>query len=151
VVIVPTLLVALGAKHITDPLNQLSAAAKEIAGGKFGQEIVVRSGDELEELATQFNVMSRELGASYAALHEREERLALVVEGTNDGIWDWNLKTNEVYFSPRGKEMLGYEDHEFENRFETWEHLIHPDDRERMQTEMQSYLNGQSQIYELEL
>jgi PAS domain S-box-containing protein len=47
---------------------------------------------------------------------------------TTDGIWDWNLETNEVYFSPRFKKLLGYEDAELPNRAETWQQLIHPDD-----------------------
>ncbi len=106
--------------------------------------------DELEDFVTQFHLMSKELGESYAALKEREERLALVIEGTNDGIWDWNLKTNEVYFSPHWKAMLGYEDCELRNSFEEWERLIHPDDLERARTELRSYLNCQCPIYQLE-
>ncbi len=149
-VIVPTLVVTIGVKRITAPIAELIVAAKQIAAGNFGQEIKVHTGDELEELVTQFNLMSKELGESYAALKEREERFALVIDGTNDGIWDWNLDTNEVYFSPRWKAMLGYEDRELTNCFEEWERLMHPDDLERARTELQSYLNGQSQIYQLE-
>jgi PAS domain S-box-containing protein len=69
--------------------------------------------------------------SSKRAKTERDERLALVIEGTTDGIWDWNLKTNEVYFSQRWKAQLGYEDRELTNCFEEWERLIHPDDLER--------------------
>lgn len=87
---------------------------------------------------------------SKRAKTERDERLALVIEGTTDGIWDWNLKTNEVYFSHSWKAQLGYEDRELTNCFEAWERLIHPDDLERARTALQSYLNGQSQMYRLE-
>jgi len=104
----------------------------------------------LEELAKQFNLTPKGSDESYAALQDRVERLALIIEGTNDGIWDWNLRTNEVYFSPRWKMMLGYEDSELANSFEEWERLMHPDDLDRARAELQSYLNGQSQIYELE-
>ncbi len=105
---------------------------------------------EIKDLITQFNLMSKALSESYAALKEREERLALVIEGTNDGIWDLNLKTNEVYLSPRWKAMLGYEEGELENSFDVWERLIHPDDREQVHTVLQSYLNGQSPICQME-
>jgi len=70
-VIVPTLVVTIGVKRITDPIAQLIAAAKEIASGQFGQQITVRTGDELEELVKQFNHMSEELSASYAQLEQR--------------------------------------------------------------------------------
>jgi PAS domain S-box-containing protein len=111
----------------------------------------VHNADELEALTTQFSLMSKELNESYAALKEREERLALVLEGTNDGIWDINLKTNEAYLSPRGKEMLGYEDHEFSASHEAWERLIHPDDVERMQAEMEACLTGQIPVSQVEV
>ena len=104
----------------------------------------------MKESAEQLNLPSKELAELYAAIKESEERLRLVIEGTNDGIWDWDLRTNQVYYSPRWKAMLGYEDHDLANCYEQWEHLLHPDDFERARTEVQSYLNGQSQIYELE-
>ncbi len=52
------------------------------------------------------------------ALHESEQRWQLALNGNNDGIWDWNVKTNEVFFSTRWKEMLGYQDHEIANHID---------------------------------
>ena len=73
------------------------------------------------------------------------------MQGTNDGIWDWNVVTNEVYFSPRWKSMLGYEEHEVENNFAGWESLLHPEERDALGTELiQAYFSGQTPIYELE-
>ncbi|MEG4444285.1 PAS domain S-box protein [Microcoleus sp. AT9_B5] len=63
-----------------------------------------------------------------AALRESEERWELSVRGNNDGIWDWNVQTNEVFFSSRWKEMLGYEDREIQNIVDEWVNLVHPDD-----------------------
>jgi PAS domain S-box-containing protein len=62
------------------------------------------------------------------ALRENEERLRLALEGTTDGIWDWNLRTGRVYFSPRYYTMLGYEPGEFPPSYESWRQLLHPDD-----------------------
>ncbi|MCC5623477.1 GAF domain-containing protein [Nostoc sp. CHAB 5715] len=64
------------------------------------------------------------------ALRASEERWQLALHGNNDGIWDWNLKTNEVFFSTRWKEMLGYKDHEVSNDWDEWIKLIHPDERD---------------------
>lgn len=84
------------------------------------------------------------------ALRQSEQRLALVIQGSSDGVWDWNLTTNEVYFSPRWKGMLGYAEHELRNHFSAWEGLLHPADREHAQARLQAYLAGQTPTYELE-
>lgn len=85
-----------------------------------------------------------------AALRESQERFALAVQGTNDGIWDWNVVTNEVYFSPRWKRMLGYEEHEVEDNFAGWERLLHPEDRVHALEAIQAYFSNQTATYELE-
>lgn len=63
-----------------------------------------------------------------AALAESEQRWQLALQGNNDGIWDWNLKTNEVFFSARWKEMLGYVEDDIANHIDEWDKLVHPDD-----------------------
>ncbi|GMR19467.1 MAG: hypothetical protein BMS9Abin36_0062 [Gammaproteobacteria bacterium] len=63
-----------------------------------------------------------------ATLRLSEERFALVARGTQDGLWDWDLVTGQVYFSPRWKEMLGYGEAEIANDFAALQDLIHADD-----------------------
>jgi PAS domain S-box-containing protein len=84
------------------------------------------------------------------ALHMSEERLNLAARGSNTGIWDWNLRTNEVYFSPIWKSMLGYTEHELRGEFSEWEARIHPDDLARAQAAVRGYLAGVTPQYELE-
>ena len=74
------------------------------------------------------------------ALLESETRYALVAETTNDGIWDWWVAEGRVFFSPRWKSMLGYQQREIEDRFESWVNLIHPDDREEITTLVDEFL-----------
>lgn len=63
---------------------------------------------------------------------ESERRYALAAQGVNDGLWDWDLRTNAIYLSPRWKAMLGYTPHELENHPDEWFDRIHPDDRDRV-------------------
>jgi PAS domain S-box-containing protein len=85
-----------------------------------------------------------------AALRQSEKRLNLALEGTDAGVWDWNLITNEVYFSPTWKSMIGYKDSELDNNIKTWENLLHPDDLQLTFTHLDEYLNGTVNKYELE-
>jgi nitrate/nitrite-specific signal transduction histidine kinase len=73
IVAVPAVVIAVGAVRITRPIKELTQAAKEVAGGRFGQVIPLRTHDEIEELATQFNRMSARLEESYATLEQRVE------------------------------------------------------------------------------
>ena len=85
-----------------------------------------------------------------SALRENIERFELIARGTRDGLWDWNIETNEVYFSPRWKEMLGYAGDEIANRFSEWEKLVHPEDIEGAKALITRYLSQEIPAYELE-
>lgn len=76
------------------------------------------------------------------ALAKSEERFALAMQGANDGLWDWDLETNAVYFSPRWKSMLGYDDDELDNEFTEWESRVHPDDIGSAQAKLEGYIEG---------
>jgi diguanylate cyclase (GGDEF)-like protein/PAS domain S-box-containing protein len=83
-------------------------------------------------------------------LRESEERYALAVRAANDGIWDWNLKTNEIYYSVRWKKMLGYKENEVGTSPNEWFKLVHPDDQKQVQAELVSHLKGVTPHFECE-
>lgn len=74
------------------------------------------------------------------ALQKSEERLQLALEASGDGMWDWNVVTDEVYYSPRYWEMLGYTKDEFPQDLSHWEKLIHPEDRIWVQQLLKAHL-----------
>ncbi|MCT7967425.1 PAS domain S-box protein [Laspinema sp. D1] len=78
------------------------------------------------------------------ALQKSQERYAIAVAGANDGIWDWDLKTQEIYFSPRWKSAIGADPDEIGSNPDEWFSRIHPDDFERVEADIKAHLKGRS-------
>jgi PAS domain S-box-containing protein len=76
------------------------------------------------------------------ALRESEERYTLAMQGTNEGLWDWDIEDRKIYFSARFKEMLGYREDELDNVITTWRSRLHPDDRHRALQTLRAHLHG---------
>ncbi len=75
-------------------------------------------------------------------LRDNELRWKFALEGSGQGVWDWDIPSGDVYFSPQWKAMLGFEDEELPNRFEEWNSRLHPEDQARVLTRLESYLEG---------
>lgn len=88
--------------------------------------------------------------ASEEALRRSEERYALAAAGANDGLWDWDLKENRIFFSRRWKEMLGYNDQEIGDAPEEWFSRIHPSDVQQVTAQLDAHLAGASSHFESE-
>jgi diguanylate cyclase (GGDEF)-like protein/PAS domain S-box-containing protein len=140
------------AHSIADPLVQLAAVAHRISTDKdYSVRAGIRSGGETGLLVDSFNGMlsqiesrERALKDALSSLQESEERYALAARGANDGLWDWNLLTGEIYFSPRWGQMLGYEESESWTTPEQWFDHIHPGDRERVCAEIKAHRDGKT-------
>ncbi|MEW8689523.1 MAG: EAL domain-containing protein [Candidatus Thiodiazotropha endolucinida] len=94
--------------------------------------------------------LKRKLTAEHE-LFLREERLTLALKGANDGLWDWNLETDEVYYSCQWKSMLGYEEGELAHHLDTWASLVHPDDKDRVIKTVEDHLSGNADSFEVEM
>ena len=90
------------------------------------------------------------LSQSEAALRESEERYALAARGANDGLWDWNLASGSVYYSPRWKLMLGSDEDEIGTSPDEWFTRIHPDDVTRVRSDVNAHLERATPQFESE-
>lgn len=91
-----------------------------------------------------------DLKKAQESLRVSEERFKLAVNGSNDGLWDWDAKTDSAYFSPRWKSMLGFDESELEPHFKTWSELLHPDDKKEAEARAVAFKNGKNISYESE-
>ncbi len=78
------------------------------------------------------------------SLRESEQRYALAARVANDGLWDWDLVGNKIFYSPRWKAILGYEEHEISNDPDEWFRRIHPDDIDQISSGIAAHLEGQT-------
>jgi PAS domain S-box-containing protein len=85
------------------------------------------------------------------SLKRSEECYRLAMEGVNNGLWDWDLKTDKVYYSSGWKAMLGYTEDELENRLDTWKRLVHPQDLEPTLALMRDLVEAGSEKCEAEI
>ncbi len=83
-------------------------------------------------------------------LKAQQEQFQLAIRGSNDGIWDWNIETDELFLSEHWKKMLGYRDEELPNEFDTFASLLYEEDRERVFEYVREYLRGEREKYALE-
>jgi len=116
---------------------------------KENEEHVKERIAELELLNEQLKMEIEERKRSESALRLSKERFDLAVQGSKDGLWDWDITNNRLYFSPRLKDLLGYRDDEYSESFETWVSNIHPQDYERVLNALNDHLK-RGKVYDVE-
>ncbi len=102
------------------------------------------------DLATNLAAIAINRHRSEATLRESIARTQLLVKSSDIGLWDWDLVTNEVYFSPEWKQQIGYEDNELPSQFSEWESRLHPQDAERTKAAVGEFRDGKRADYDLE-
>lgn len=133
----------------------------DITDRKRTEQDLRRAHDELEarveERTAELTTSNTRLHAEIAereriehALRISEERYERAVNAANVGVWDWDLKTNDIYLSPNLKNMLGYQNHEIRNHLDDWGQRVYPDDRELVMAAAIAHLNGKTPVYEVE-
>ncbi len=117
-------------------------------GQEIGSMIRHPDGSPKHLLLTVKNINSQKL--AQLIQQQNQERLQLVVESSGDGFWDWDITKNEVYFSPCWLKMLGYQPDELPPNVETWENLIHPEDKAMVMETLNGHLKNDSIPYKFD-
>lgn len=102
---------------------------------------------EIGELIKAFNHLLSTLNEREQALAESEFRWKFATEGSGDGLRDWDITNNKVFFSSNWKKMLGYADNEISNNLNEWKRLVHPDDIQDTMAKVQQHLEGKTATY----
>ncbi|MBS2099406.1 ABC transporter substrate binding protein [Carboxylicivirga linearis] len=105
---------------------------------------------ELKNLNEELSNSLKILEIQKQEIKNSEERYRLVLKASNEGIWEWDLLSNEVFFSERWKSMLGYNKDELINCYQTWENLLHPEDKKKTVQQVQGFIEGDNLKYEVE-
>ncbi|NTV12635.1 MAG: EAL domain-containing protein [Desulfobulbaceae bacterium] len=151
-------------RAVTGPIERLVAATRALAAGDLTHVVATDDRTEFGELAGHFNTMSSALHENYEkllqeiderrqaeeALVESEERYALAASGANDGLWDFDLRKNTIYYSYRWKAMLGYQDNEIGPTLDEWLSRLHETERSQVETKLSAHINGQVPHFESE-
>ena len=111
---------------------------------------IVEKDQKIMEFVSDQVAMAIERKRAEENLRENEERYALAVRGSNEGIWDWDLRTNHIYYSPRWKEILGFREDEIGSTPQEWFERIHPQDREKVLAELKAHLQGDTPNFQCE-
>jgi diguanylate cyclase (GGDEF)-like protein/PAS domain S-box-containing protein len=136
-----------------DARDQFEAVHRRGGGEEF-PVLVSRSilkdlaGDDLAEVGVVWDITDRKRAED--ALRDSEMRYALAARGANDGLWDWDLRTGHLYFSPRWKSMLGYGEEEVGSSLDDWLRLVHPEDVESLKAQLDAHIEGLTPHFESE-
>jgi diguanylate cyclase (GGDEF)-like protein/PAS domain S-box-containing protein len=121
-----------------------------LTDGKDMTGYVVALNQLNQHLDKQVKYQAQALSVSQKALKSSEERWQLALKGTNDGLWDWHIETNEMFLSDRWQEIGGYLPGELAHHIEEWKQRIHPEDFSRVMETLETHLKGQTQYYVVE-
>jgi PAS domain S-box-containing protein len=111
------------------------------------KEIHIDSNDEVGMLADSFNQLLASLDAKEKLLHEAEDRFSRALQGSNDGIWDWDVTSGRVFYSPHFLELTGYLQKEFEPLIDSWAVLIHHEDIDRVWDLFRKHFDSETEYF----
>ena len=121
-----------------------------IANGKKYTHLIIGQKYGNNKAAVFIGIDITKIKEAEEAIKRSEERLSLVVEASNTGIWDYDVLSKTVYFSPRWKAILGYTDNEIENTLQEWEKRLHPDEKNKIIWKFNHFIENPEGLLTLE-
>ncbi len=121
--------------------------------GRYIKEIILRYENEnilSLSILLLILILLYKLTLHQEKIKDERERFQLAIDSSHDGIWDWNIVKNKTYFSPRWKEIIGFEENELSDDFYELKIRIHPEDKNKFINEIDALLNAKKSIFECE-
>lgn len=147
-------MVASAFNHSREKLEQLALEHRLCLGGGEVRWVMGHATPEREPDGAMrwhghiMDITARKLAE--AGLEENRLRRQFALEGTGDGIWDWDIEKAELYLSPRWKSLLGHTEEEIGKSTEEWSGRLHPEDKDAVLAAMMLHLKGETPLYESE-
>jgi PAS domain S-box-containing protein len=115
---------------------------RDVTGNKMSEIKIIKQNLELSSQNEEIVKRQGELIKSKQKVEKSDELYRLAIAATNLGIWDWNIEEVTVYFSKLWKSQIGYKENELEDKFSTWQNLLHPDDSKEANKSIEDYLKN---------
>ena len=132
---------------LSAPIDKLILAAEALSDDKLVPISTDKGPEEVKALSLAFESIRQKLVKKESELATTASRFHYAMLGANDGLWDWNLETNEVFYSPRWVTMLGYDPETFKPNTTSFLQLLHPDDEKKIAQHTKDYLRGSEKSF----
>lgn len=131
-------------------LQGYRAMVLDIDEQRVYKQRIIEQNEEYESLNEELTQSNEELVQTMRLAEHSNERFNLAMEATSDGLFDWDIATNDVYYSPRWKAILGYEESELPNSFSVWENLTNKEDVKHTWTILNRLIKGEINRFDTE-
>ncbi len=135
---------------VVSPLRKLQEAVEEARTSRHYIEVEETGANEIASLSRAYNSMQKKMNGALSALRNSEERWLFALDSSGDGVADWDMETNEVFFSHRLRYLLGFKGEDYLGSYSEWRALVHDDDKEHTRVELSRYLRGETAVFQVE-